>query len=145
MHQCQRELVMANGGFSNCYDSCFSLIHHTLLLPTPSITMCAGPKQRLLISVFRAQHSFSSLAHTVSLFLHRKKVNIQREIQQDKLRYKTRRILERRCHADTSNLEPAHPILSLFSQLLISRNLQRKGKRALGNPGNYAVNVPIFH
>ena len=25
VHQCQRELVMAIGGFSNCYDSCFSL------------------------------------------------------------------------------------------------------------------------
>ena len=36
-------------------------IHHTLLLPTPSITMYAGPKQWLLISVFRSQNSFSSL------------------------------------------------------------------------------------
>ena len=109
--------------------------------------MCAGPKQRLLISVFRAQHSFSSLTHTVSLFLNRKesKSPARDTNKIEKLRYKTRRILERRCHADTSNLEPAHPILSLFSQLLISRNLQRKGKRALGNPGNYAVNVPIFH
>ena len=122
-------------------------IHHTLLLPTPSITMCAGPKQRLLISVFRAQNSFSSLTKTVSLFLNRKesKSPARDTNKIDKLRYSTRRILERRCHADTSNLEPAHPILSLFSQLLISRNLQRKGKRALGIPGNYAVNVPIFH
>ena len=47
-------------------------IHHNLLLPTPSITMYAGPKQWLLISVFRAQHSFSSFTrscvHQQSIF-----------------------------------------------------------------------------
>ena len=106
-------------------------IHHALLLPTPSITMYAGPKQWLLISVFRAQNSFSSLTNTISLFLNQKesKSPARDTNKIDKLRYSTRRILEQRCHADTCNLQPAHPISSLFSQLLISRNLQGKDKR----------------
>ena len=44
------------------------LLEDALLLPTASITIYAGTKESILISVFRAQNSFSSLTNTISLF-----------------------------------------------------------------------------
>ena len=93
-------------------------IHPALLLPTASITIYAGPKQWLLISVFRAQNSFSSLTNTISLFLNRKQskstarahVEYSNNVVMQILAIYNQRIL-------------FHPF---FSQLLISRDLQRK-------------------
>ena len=42
------------------------LLEDALLLPTASITIYAGTKESILISVFRAQNSSSSLTNTIS-------------------------------------------------------------------------------
>ena len=97
------------------------LLEDALLLPTASITIYAGTKESILISVFRAQNSSSSLTNTISLFLHWKQ---SKSTATAHVQYSSNVVMQ--IFAIFNKRILFHPF---FSQFLISRNLHRHEKR----------------
>ena len=93
------------------------LLAGALLLPTASITIYAGTKESILISVFRAQNSSSSLTNTISLFLHWKQ---NKSTATAHIQYSSNVVMQ--IFAMFNKRILFHPF---FSQFLISRNLHR--------------------
>ena len=108
-------------------------IHPALLLPTASITIYAGTKESILISVFRAQNSSSSLTNTISLFLHSKQ---SKSTARAHVQYSSNVVMQ--IFAIFNKRILFHPF---FSQFLISRNLHRHEQREKNahRPANFGL------
>ena len=109
------------------------LLEDALLLPTASITIYAGTKESILISVFRAQNSSSSLTNTISLFLHWKQ---NKSTATAHIQYSSNVVMQ--IFAIFNKRILFHPI---FSQFLISRNLHRheQGEKNTHRPVNFGL------
>ena len=122
------------------------LLEDALLLPTASITIYAGTKESILISVFRAQNSSSSLTNTNSLFLHWKQ---SKSTATAHVQYSSNVVMQ--IFAILNKRILFHPF---FFQFLISRNLHRheQGEKTRIDPlisvlcarGNGSVNCCKF-
>ena len=134
---CDRNaLALVNCLLNQATTSCtndFAFVRRPFALPTASITIYAGTKESILISVFRAQNSSSSLTNTISLFLHWKQ---NKSTATAHIQYSSNVVMQ--IFAIFNKRILFHPI---FSQFLISRNLHRheQGEKNAHRPANFGL------